>query len=536
MRKFSWAEDLKWAALLFGLYLLFWGPTFNVQSFLTTGDMGRDLYAFQRTLLGATPCRDFWWSYGPLMPLYYDFWFLLAGVNILSARIGLAVILLLCSLLTYRVLRLFAPPPVAFLSGLAFLSLDIMYTFNHVGAFPFLVILVFSLWKFFLTRQIRWCYLCIPFLICVALVKISAGVVTFLAFFLLLCLNHFILKFKKPEIRSVCGAGKIFLLSICFITSAVSIYSLLYRGLPFSRIDECLILTIGQAYRANWGATPWINFKHLILWFLVWDRRRLLWIASTLILGALALLALKKKKNLTLNPEILIPVIAAPLLIGMANSADYFVDGMIRRIDFWFFPMLVLLMGLLLGWAASLFKRKVKMFFGVLIFLALLYIPSRNSAEALALRIHERYLDLPHGKVYVGGPLSDAAVISKGSRFIIENTQPSDSILAIPYDSLYCFLSGRKQAVRELMFMEHSLISEARQEEIIHELQNKKVPLVVISNRYRSRERGMGEFGRTHCRRLAAYIYQHYQEVQTFGPWDGFDRGFHAIKIYKLVA
>lgn len=528
-------QDIFWFMALVFLDALFLGATLNVQPILSPGDMGRDLYAFQQAFEGHRPCRDYWWQYGPLMPFYYAFWFAVSGVSILSVRMGLAIILLLCSLITYRSLRLFVSPSIAFLLALPYLGLDITHTFNHVGAFPFLVLVIFSLGQFFLTRRILWCYLAAPALLAIALVKISSGLASFAAFTVIFCMDCFSIWIGGEYAALRSRLRHLFFIVLIFGAAVAGIYGLMYRGLSCGQVDQCLTLTVGQRFRHLGDVTPWTALKHLIQWFLIWDQARFLSLMAFFMLTILGLFGLRRQKILAGERWLYFRVLGAALLMGLANAADYFVDGKIQRFDFWLFPMLLFLLGLLTEWAGFLFAPRMRSFLGALAFLCLLWIPFRNAAQAVGLRTAERYLDIPHGRVYLGGSLSDIETIKSTSRFIMEKTRKDDVILAMPYDPLYCFLSGRRHAVRELMFMQHMEGSAEEEAEIIREIEAKRPPLFLLSNRYRSQELGMGYFGETHYRKLAKYLFEHYREVQSFGPWDGEPAGLHAVKIFKRI-
>jgi hypothetical protein len=440
---------------------------------------------------------------------------------------GLGLIYLLLSAFAYRTLRLFVSPPVAFLASLAFLSFDMTWTFNHIAGIVFLLISFFFLWKFFLTLQVRWCYFALLVLTGLALVKVSAGVTSFLAFLASLAIHFGFYRYRYSE--APLAFRHFIFIPLIFGVTVLGLYGLFYWGLPINQINECL--TALPQYNPL-GYQPWTNFKHLILRFLVWERSRLLGVVLFLVLGTLAGLGLRKRA-LPPNPrEVLVPLTGSLILFALANSLDYFFqEGLIYRFDFWLFPVLVLWMGLWAEWASSLFGRKLKIFLFGLAFLGLLAHPVRYLKEALGYQVAERYLDFPRGQVYLGGDLPSVEVLKQGTRTLIENTKPTEEILALPYDPLYCFLSGRRQAVRELIFMEHSRLPDWRQEEIIQTLDARKVPLVLISNRSHSEERGMGEFGKTHCQRLAAYIDNRYREVRRIGDWEAGPHKTHAIKI-----
>ena len=84
-----------------------------------------------------------------------------------------------------------------------------------------------------------------------------------------------------------------------------------------------------------------------------------------------------------------------------------------------------------------------------------------------------------------------------------------------------------------MIFMVHMQIKDQDEEKWIAELDRKQPPWVIISNRYKSEEAGIGEFGKTHCKKLAVYIFSHYQEVKTFGPWGSDPDKTYAIKVLK---
>lgn len=523
-------EDFLWPLLLVFVYSLFWVPLLNVHPLLSTGDNGRDLYAFWMTAQGKWPFRDYWWIYGPLMPLYYAFWFFLGGVNLVSVRIGLAVNYLLCSVFAYRTLRPLTSPVIAFLSSLAFLSFDMAWSYNHIGTFPLLFLSIFCLWRFFFTTQIRWVYFGTLALVGMALVKANAGIISFVAFLGSLLLYQGTLKLKDPG-QALPWRHFIFL-PLIFGGLVAGAYAFVLWGLPFDWIDRCLPFR-PRYHLEGYGA--WNHFKHLVLRFLVWERRRLLGVGAVLVFTFLAVLGVRRRRPLGTGKGILPIIVASLLFFGLGNSAEYFlVDGLIYRFDFWIFPLLVLWMGLAAEWASPLFGRRQKKLFAGLIFFALIWTPFQNLKEALAQRIPERYWDFPHGQAYIiGGPLRTVQDIREGTRFIIEHTRPNQEILALPYEPLYCFLSGRRHALRELHFTKGLPMTEEQEETAIRQLETKQVPYVIVSNRYRSKEVSVGHFGITHARKLAHYISEHYREVQTFGPWETGRASPHAVKVLR---
>ena len=525
-------RDFLWLGLLVLVVASFWGLTWNAQPYLSSDDMGMDLYPFEMTLRGQWPCHDYYWQYGPLMPFYYAFWLSIGGVHLVSIRMGCAVVYLLASILSYRILRLLVSSPIAFLASLSFLIQGMVYpyyNFTLVGAVPFLLASLFCLWKYFLTGHVRWGYAGTLALIGTALVKWNIGVSSFFAFLASLILY-------RPPLRK----KHLILLILIFISTVLGSYALQYQGVPASWVVQLLGLNSPKNLTTN----PWINFKHLIQWFLVWDRSRLGWVALGAVFGVLGFLGWRKRSWESGQEKVFRSAILSLFLFGIFNSSDFFALGHIYRLDFWSFPILVLLMGLLSGQASFLFGQKMKVFLAALIFAGVIALPLQSAGEAFRARVPERYLDFPRGRVYlVKETLSTIEVFKKGTRFILENTKPDEEILTLPKDPLYCFLSGRRHAVRELDFEQSHPIPEAEEEVLIRELKTKEVPFMILTNRDGSNSTStlkgdrMGFFGKTHLRKLGEYLFEHYEEVQTLGPWEARNpRIDHAIKILRKTS
>ena len=463
------------------------------------------------------------------MPLYYAFWFLVGGVNLVTVRIGLAVNYLLCSLCAYAALRVFVSGAVAFLASLAFLSFDLTWTFNHIGAIPFLLLAIFCLWKFFLTRRILWCYEGLISLIFMSLVKITTGDTSFAAFWFSLLLIQGVTKIEKSQ-KGVVG-WHLLLLPVLFGVVVLASYALLYRGLSLEWVSQCLA---ARPENRSWYNSPWTNFKHLIQWFLVWQKSRLITVGALFILGILGGLGWKRRGLATQKREALGLAVGSLFLFALANSFDYFaMEGLIYRFDFWIFPMGVLFAGLMAEGASRFFSGGIRVLLGSVLLIFLLGGPALRLHEALWWRTPERFLDFPHGRVYLGGPFSDVQVLKQGTRFILDHTTGDQKILAIPYDPIFCFLAGRQHLVRELQFLESMPVSDTRQETIIRELQASKASYVVVSNRAHAKALGVGEFGKTHCQKLAQFLGASYQVVKAFGPWESGPAGLYAIKLFE---
>jgi hypothetical protein len=151
------------------------------------------------------------------------------------------------------------------------------------------------------------------------------------------------------------------------------------------------------------------------------------------------------------------------------------------------------------------------------------------------LRTPERYLNFERGGIYLLKENQSTLESIKGAtQFILKNTSPKQRILAVPAAPLYCFLSGRDHAARELYFSGHSRLRDWQEERIVRDLEAEEAPLFLLTN-LDNQGPGMGKFGETHSQKLGKYLFEHYQETTHFGhPWEVPNaRTSHAVKIFQ---
>ena len=70
-----------------------------------------------------------------------------------------------------------------------------------------------------------------------------------------------------------------------------------------------------------------------------------------------------------------------------------------------------------------------------------------------------------------------------------------------------------------LIFFDHLNIPPWQELKTLHELEAAKVNFVVLSNRIKSREMGLGIFGKTYCPIIAKYIDDNFVPAVQFGDW-----------------
>jgi len=110
-----------------------------------------------------------------------------------------------------------------------------------------------------------------------------------------------------------------------------------------------------------------------------------------------------------------------------------------------------------------------------------------------------------------------------------------EKILAVPYDPLYYFLTGRDSASYYLAFFDFIHITREEEFDLILGLEREKIQYVIMSNRAFSLEPHLGFLGRKYCPMLAQYIFQNFYIVKEFGVWEKppFFVENHGVKIFK---
>ena len=127
------------------------------------------------------------------------------------------------------------------------------------------------------------------------------------------------------------------------------------------------------------------------------------------------------------------------------------------------------------------------------------------------------------------------STVDRAVTFITRTTERTEKIVALPYDLLYVFLAGRTQGIYQSSLLEFNRITPRQEEMFIEQIEKNRVELILVSNRIKSGEVGIGSFGETHCRILARYIDEHFAEAARFGEWDT-EPGWtsnHGVKILK---
>ena len=224
----------------------------DYQPWLSQGDHGRDLYAFQATLRGEAPYRDYWWVYGPLMPYYYSLFFKFLGIQIPSILIGKAILTFSSGIFFFLILASTASLPFAFAGALWFwvFNPDFFFTYNHAGGITALLGITYALFLYRKNPRIRYIYWGLFGIILLALIKLNFGISTLFVFLLSIFFIDYINRTPQTDVKK-----QIYLFALFIVPPLILLtyFAFLY-DLPFYVIRECFpYLKSDQQYYISLG-------------------------------------------------------------------------------------------------------------------------------------------------------------------------------------------------------------------------------------------------------------------------------------------
>ena len=128
--------------LTLALSVVLLSPYLSFQNILSTGDHGRDFYAFEEALHGKKPYLDYWWVYGPLMPAYYALFYKTLGIHMSSILVGKILLQTTGALFFYLGAQTIMPPVMACLASLWLISFMQDFFMILTGGMPKLIFLI----------------------------------------------------------------------------------------------------------------------------------------------------------------------------------------------------------------------------------------------------------------------------------------------------------------------------------------------------------------------------------------------------------
>jgi len=509
--------------IVLGLWTL--SPLQDFQHYLSTGDHGRDLHAFQKTMEGKLPYRDYAWLFGPLMPYYYSLFFHLFGISIQSVLLGQNLLILLAGILIYLICATFLSPVISFICPLwywGFRGIEFFHTYNHIGGIVTILLTLYALLQYLKNPRLYPVYLGSFSIFLLMLIRLNMGIAIFIAFYLSLIIIDLTQKkssfLKHPYLRTLLPLGS--------FTAAILIYWTLLHPLPGYILYQSFPYGKFQRTDATTSLlSTLILFKNILLknFMITWPRR---------ILGLTIITAFLQISFLSLFNKIS-PKIKTTLLLLFTSLFIFFIfafhefiaSGIFYRLH-WVICLFFIIIFHLIFWMMRLGSKKIftplvqTMILLTLFTSAIVQIRNGHKnisafKEALGASLH-----IGKNNVYTSQRKDWAKTVTDSVNFIQHNVPKNEKILAMPFDALYYFLTQRDSASRQLVFFEHIVIPKQQEEKIITDLEKQNVNWVILSSRIRSEEPGMGTLGKTYCPLIGRYLNAHFKIEAQFGDWE----------------
>ncbi|MEE2665176.1 MAG: glycosyltransferase family 39 protein [Myxococcota bacterium] len=521
-------------------------PMRDLHPLLATGDSGRDLYGYWLTQRGGIPYRDYYWNFGPLMPYYFALFLELFGGGIKSVLIGATVLRLASGICIYLILRRLTSPVLAFLGALWFWtsSPEFYYTWNHAGAVLANLLACYLVIAHLQRPDRRWVLYLFPVVFAAILVKANAGAATLAA-----CLVSLAIIDRSRGVSLYPPNPRYLLLATAAPAAALLVYVSLVFGLPRDYLLQCFPFSPGYDPPASGNLIDTVQrtFDYLSSRFT--DPRAFMPGASTLLTpgpnrtfgailaGSLLLLAVsfirQSKAGEARRNRVL--VLSLLLVFSSFSLHEFFLSGVLHRLS-WGTPLLIVLAFYLIHLALHPLPIAVKATVWLALFAAIAVDTAGVYRFASQLKARpDQHLSLPAADLFVSNRTSWVKTVEQVTRHLEAELAPDETFFALPYDPLYYFLTERAAPAREYIFFDFLNISERQERDIIARLEERGVDTILVSNREKSDEPGLGDFGQSYGVILHEYLKRHFREVAEFGRWSA-PPGWawnHAVRIYR---
>ncbi|MFH0754392.1 MAG: hypothetical protein V2A70_07490 [Candidatus Omnitrophota bacterium] len=497
-----------------GLFII--TQSFDIQGYLSTGDHGRDLYAFERTLHGDIAYQDYWWVYGPLMPFYYALMMKCCGINVLSVLAGKALLQFTSGIFIFLAINNIASPIAAMMGAIWFFlfSQDFFFTYNHIGGI-LCVNAIAALLMAYVRRQetgYLWAAAAAAFIL--SFIKVNFGLAGFMA----IATATFITDrtFKTAPLPSKSLFYRTTLIYAPLVVAAG--YAFLLRGLPLYELRQCMpYANADQPY----NTLPWTALANYWSIFI----QKFLTTPIDFIFGAviitsiirIAYMAIHRQLKDTAGKQHIIGLVILGLYF-LLNFHEYLKSGVWYR-SIWTQPIALAFFFIAISLALHTTGRRLKLLVWGMI--ALLAVSGWRLHTNVIQQLHTSGHYISHEKIkaFVANDPGWIQTVEHTTDFLNASLKPEEQFLALPYDPIYYYLTGRKSPVPLLIFFEHINIPPQQEQKIIASLESENINWVVASSRMNALEPGLGRFGITYCPQIGKYLQDNFIEVARFGDW-----------------
>lgn len=490
-------------------------PFHNFQNFLSQGDHGRDLYAAQAVLRGELPYKDFWWVYGPLMPYYYGLFFKIFGVAVPSVLLGKIFLNIAAGVFFFLAFARLFSPAAAFIAASWFLNFhsDFFFTYNHAGGITLLLAIVWMHCAFLQTGRSNFLWAALPLVFILGLIKINFAL-TALAMTVGLALVQGLRQRDFMAERPLLASAVLGLPLTWF-----AVYTVFLQGLSAAEVRQCLPYLGGDEPYNTVG--PWQTLP--ILAHTIWRNITAGWadmaVCGLVILCGIQTALMVCKRTLFGGDTAKFWLLAGYLgIFYVLNLHEFLKSGVFYR-AFWSQPLSMFLMFAIIAIPTATLGRWVRLLLWLSLGLILILSVWNNTSRINAYKDGQHFLGSPRGQVHIANDRAWLQTVVLTTRQLQTVLKDNELFLALPYDCLYYYLTGKPSPTRQLIFFDHINIPAEQEERIIGALENHKTAMVLVSSRQSARERGLGTFGETYCPLMAQYIESNFTPVAKIGDW-----------------
>lgn len=508
-------------------------PYHNFQNFLAQGDHGRDLYAAEAVLRGELPYKNFWWVYGPLMPYYYGAFFKFFGVAITSILLGKIILNILAGVFFFLGLCFVVPQWSAFLGALWLLVFhqDFFFTYNHAGGIALILFCVWMNLGYLKTSQIRYAFISLLGVFILGLIKINFAITALGMSLLTVAVKDFI------ETRPLDSTKKLWVsLGVIGLPLAwLGIYAYFLNGLSVHEIRQCLPYLGGDEPYNNLGPLETIP----VLLKTIWTSITASGIDIALCILVLACSArtailIWKKKLLTEETTMLWLLLGYGILFYVVNLHEFIKSGVFYR-AFWSQPFSIFLCVILINTGLSLVPKFIKTILALCLVGVALLATYSSWQRVNDFKNPQHFFGGARGGVYITNDRSWIQTVVLTTKQLNTHFNKDELFLALPYDCLYYYLTGKRSPTRQLIFFDHIHIAPEQEQKIIAELEAVPIHGILVSSRQSSHEQGLGTLGVNYCPLMTQYIMTNFSPVAKIGDWEH-EPGWawnHGTLIYK---
>ncbi len=437
------------------------------------------------------------------------------------------MILQICSgILIFLVLKRTCDWILAFIASLWYciFAPNFSYTFNHDGAILLILGAFYFLMRFYSDRKNIDLWAAIVLTAVCSLVKLNFGLISFAG---VMGISFFLMD------KSISRTKKLWLAAwICVPLFVVVVYVLFLRGLNVAEIRQCLpffssdrpihlplseiIGSYSLAVIRNIMTTPASLFFALIFNFSIVQ----------------CFLSTIKASREEFAAFWIPPAMTLIFLALMFH--EYFFSGVAYR-TFWIFPFTNLLIFMMIGRAFKTMSPLIK----IMLYVALcsvIWMKMASTDEIVRqLKVQEQWIPHKNAQIYTSNSQDWRWSVFSAVHYLKANRREHETLLAIPYDPLYYYLTETRSPSRMTIFFEHIHITTQQEKGIIRELEENNTQFIVLSSRSFSVKKWLGQFGKDYGTLLYPYVMDNFSLAASFGDWNQEAGAIepHAVQIYR---